>query len=152
MCRDYLEENSSEWAKRREQRQNEKNRLERLEKAGILSRKAKMRELENNIEKGFQKLPRNEQEKIKQEEKRKKLLELKEAKEDLWKLKGREKKIVNKTTLQKIQELGKKAQQIRDILENEKKKLAEEKKKQKEQENIRRSREQKRKETLEKKK
>ena len=152
LCREYLEENSSEWAKRREQRQNEKNRLERLEKAGILSRKAKMRELENNIEKGFEKLPRNEQEKIKQKEKRKKLLELKEAKEDLWKLKGREKKIVNQTTLQKIKELGRKAQQIRDILENEKKKLAEEKKKQEEQENIRRSREQKRKETLEKKK
>ena len=60
LCRKFLEENSKEWLKRKRQRQEEKERLERLEKARILSRKAKIKEIEKNIEKGLNKIPPEE--------------------------------------------------------------------------------------------
>ena len=40
LCKEYLEENSEDWRKRKIQREHKKNRIARLEKAGLLSRKA----------------------------------------------------------------------------------------------------------------
>ena len=80
LCKEYLEENSEDWRKRRIQREHDKNRIARLEKAGILSRKAKMEALEKNIEIGMRKLPEVEREKIHLEEEKKKRLEIKPRK------------------------------------------------------------------------
>ena len=40
LCRKYLEENDKDWARTKEIREQEKNRKLRLEKAGLLKRKA----------------------------------------------------------------------------------------------------------------
>ena len=55
LCKEYLEENSTDWEKRKVQRENEKNRILRLEKAGILSKKAKIEAIERNLIKGMNK-------------------------------------------------------------------------------------------------
>ena len=49
-----------------------KRKTERLEKARILSRKAKIRELEKNIKNGLNKIPPEEKKKLELDEKRKK--------------------------------------------------------------------------------
>ena len=45
LCKEYLEENNKDWNKMKVQREQERNRILRLEKAGILSKQAKIREL-----------------------------------------------------------------------------------------------------------
>ena len=112
-----------------------------------------MRQLEKNVEMGFEKLPEKEKEKMRLEEKRKAEDELKSTQEDLWKLKSREKKIVTSETaarIKKINELGEKAKRIAEILTEEKKRIEEEKKLQEERAKMKRNREIARKEKLEK--
>ena len=50
LCQEYLEENDNAWKKRKLKRQEEKERLERLEKVKIKSRESKMKHIEKNIE------------------------------------------------------------------------------------------------------
>ena len=64
LCKNFLENNSEDWRKRKEQRENEKNRVLRLEKAGILSRKAKLEAIERNVKLGMERIPPAEKEKI----------------------------------------------------------------------------------------
>ena len=78
-----------------------------------------MEAIERNIIAGMEKIPKNEKEKLIEEENRQKRMELKQAKEDLWKLRNKEKKIVKETTTQRIQEMKKKTETIIEILEQE---------------------------------
>ena len=64
----------------------------RLEKSGIKGRQAKLAEIKKNIEKGMNKLPEIEKEKMEREENKKRKLELQAIKKDLWTLKRYEKK------------------------------------------------------------
>ena len=148
LCKEYLEENNKDWNKMKVQREQERNRILRLEKAGILSKQAKMRELEKKVQIGLEKIPQNEKEKILLEEKRTKRLELKIAKENLWKLRNKEKKIVRNDTLKKIQELGRKAGKIAEILEQERTRLKAEKENKEKMEKEKLNREQQRKEKI----
>ena len=119
LCRDFLEENSKEWARLKEKRTNEKNRVLRLEQAGILSRKAKMKALENNVKLGLSKIPAKDRKEIEREQERVREQELRTVREDLWTLRGREKKVVENKTLKRIQELKKTTEQVVEILTRE---------------------------------
>ena len=143
LCKEYLEENSQDWKKLREKRINEQNRILRLEKAGILTRKARMKALENNINTGIEKLTIEQRNKLRQEQEKREEIELKNAKKDLWTLKGREKKIVPQETIKKIQELGRTAIRIKELLDQEKQRVQEEKAEQVRQETERRTRKEK---------
>ena len=140
LCREFLEENSKDWARIKEKRINEKNRVLRLEQAGILSRKAKIKALEKNIEIGLSKIPTKDREKLRQEKARKEEAELKAAKEDLWSLRGREKKIVENETSKKIKELKRTTEQIVEILHRERARKQQEKERKEKEEKIRANR------------
>ena len=120
----------------KEKRTNEKNRILRLEQAGILSRKAKIKALEKNIEIGMSKIPAKDREKLRQDKARKEEAELKAAREDLWTLRGREKKVVENETSKKIHELKRNTEQIVEILERERKRKQQEKELKERQEKI----------------
>ena len=85
LCKEYLEKNSTDWAKRKEIREQEKIKQERLIKAGLLSRKAKLKLLEKKVAKGMEKIPKSEKERIELEEekKRRKKIDLAQSKKDL---------------------------------------------------------------------
>ena len=143
LCQKYLEENSQDWKKLKEKRNNEKNRILRLEKAGILTRKARINALENNIKVGLEKLTQEQRTRLRQEQERKEEIELRNARKDLWTLRSREKKIVPNETRKRIQELGNTAIRIKEILDQERKKVQEEKEEQARQETERRTRKEK---------
>ena len=71
-------------------REQERKKMLRLEKAGLLNRKAQMKLVEKNIETRLEKIHRNEKERLLREERTKKRMELKETKEDLWRLRRKE--------------------------------------------------------------
>ena len=60
LCQEYLQKNDTAWKKRKLKRQEEKERLERLEKAKIKSKEAKMKHIEKNIEEGMKRIPETE--------------------------------------------------------------------------------------------
>ena len=99
----------------------EKEKKIRLEKAEILRKQARMNALERNVEKGLEKIPVDEKKKILEDERRKERLAIKESKEDLWKLRKKEKKIETTATIEKIQKLGNIAETVKVILDREKK-------------------------------
>ena len=105
----------------------------------------------------MEKLPQKEREQIIQEENRTRLLELAEAKKNLWKMRTKEKKMYKENGPSEIQKLGLKAEKIAGLLrqererirlENEKKEREKQRKEQLRKERI--TMEQKRKEKLEK--
>ena len=149
LCKNYLEENSEAWRTRKIQREHEKNRQERLEKAGLLRRKTQIEYIENNINKGIEKLTPADREKLKLEEQRKEKLEIENAKKDLWKFRGKEKKHKSENKINKIQELGEKAELIATLLEQERERTKIEKKLIEQTEAAKKTREQKRKEKIE---
>ena len=55
LCYKYLTENDKDWAKKRQERIEERERLERLEKTRILSKNAKIKHLEGEIKTGMEK-------------------------------------------------------------------------------------------------
>ena len=67
----------------------------------------------------MEKLPKEKREQILYEEEKNRLTEQAEAKKSLWKLKNKEKKLRNNTTIEKIGELGNKASKISTILNEE---------------------------------
>ena len=140
LCRDFLEENSKEWARLKEKRTNEKNRVLRLEQAGILSRKAKMKALENNVKLGLSKIPAKDRKEIEREQERVREQELRTVREDLWTLRGREKKVVENKTLKRIQELKKTTEQVVEILTREREKKQREQEIREQQEKIKATR------------
>jgi len=70
LCHDFLVKNNTDWKKRQEKRIEEKERLERLEKARLLCRKAKIKHVETNIKKGLDKVPECEKKRLENEEKK----------------------------------------------------------------------------------
>ena len=80
-CKNYLENNDPNWKQKKEERELEMKKKERLsvanEKQEKLRNKIKERKLQEEIEKGLKQLPANEQNKISEEEKRKERLEIK---------------------------------------------------------------------------
>ena len=93
-------------------REQERKKMLRLEKAGLLNRKAQMKLVEKNVETGLEKIHRNEKERLLREERTKKRMELKETKEDLWRLRRKKKKIGTNDEIKKITELGNMAGKI----------------------------------------
>ena len=157
LCRRYLEENDKDWARTKELREQEQKRKLRLEKAGLMKRNAQIREIEKKIEIGMEKLPQKEREQLIYEENKTRLLELAEAKKNLWKMRTKEKKINREHGPTEIQKLGLKAEKIASILQKERERVrAENERKELEKEKIEKIRnekltmEMKRKEKLEK--
>ena len=101
---------------------------EKLEKVGLLRRKNQVEYIENNINKGIEKLTPADREKLRLEEQRKEKLEIENAKKDLWKFRGKEKKHKSENKINKIQELGGKAELVAKLLEQERERTKIEKK------------------------
>ena len=149
LCKTFLEENSETWRTRKIQRENEKNRIKRLEQAGLLRKATQIRYIEKNIEKGIEKLTPADKEKLRIEEQRNEKIEIENARKDLWKFRGKEKKHKPENKVTYVQELGRKAEKIAQLLKQEREKKEQEKKRIEKQEAAKRTREQKRKEKLE---
>ena len=105
LCQEFLEENDEKWAKRKALREKELAKVLRLEKAGILGRKAKLEQLRRNIQKGESKLPQKEKEKLEKDENKKRKLELQAIKQDLWKLRKHENKNVRTERTKRLEEI-----------------------------------------------
>ena len=129
VCQEYLEENCEIWAKQKTEREKERLRLERLDKAKKLTRKAKIRELEKKIDAGIMKMTEIDRKKYLEDEKKRKKLEIAESKKALWKLRNHEKKLEVPESLQEVTELKRKIEKIVDILRQEKERIEEEKRK-----------------------
>ena len=130
LCNEWLQNNNKEWEKRKVKRQEEIEKIERLEKANRLSRKKKIEHVEKKLEIGIEKLTKHDRETYEKEEKRIRLQKLKEAKEDLWKLKGREKKLRKEEPerILEIQELIRKGEKVAEMLRRERERVENEKK------------------------
>ena len=111
--------------KRKEKEQEEIRRIERLEQArnkGIL---AKQRKLRNEQEKIINKLPQETKIEIDMEQAKQEKLELKRAKESLWKLRNTENKMEQSQEILEIKKLEKKHEVMEQVLEKHKKELME---------------------------
>ena len=157
LCKNYLEENSEDWGKRKMKRIEDKNRQERLQLAKCKQKKGQINFIKEKIEIGMERIPLEERKKMEENEKKEERLEIQKTKQDLWKLRRKEKKITGNAltnTLTEIQKLTSKLEKITYILKEERRKDAieeERKKKQRElEENLRRVMEEKRKKRLQK--
>ena len=92
-CVDFLEENEPKWKKGQSDRMKERERKEKIAKAARLSKESKKRHVQNKITEHFNKLPRKEKERIEMEEIVEKRLELQKIKKELWKHRGKGKKV-----------------------------------------------------------
>ena len=137
-CKDYLERNEKNWEKARIDRELEEKKRERLSiaraKQEQMREKVKIRQLEKEIEKGIEKLPTKDRNKIEADEERKREIEIKETRKNLWKWRNKEKKIEirNKHVekIEKVQKIEERLLVINNILkemqeEKEKKRLKE---------------------------
>ena len=82
-----------------------------------------MKHIEKNIEEGMKRIPEIERNKLIEEDKRKKKLKLKEIKEDMWKLRGREKKLEETPTsrnIRKLKEMQHRSAELIQIMKTEK--------------------------------
>ena len=127
LCKKFLEENNSSWRRRREQQIEENKRAERLEIARIKARRTIQR-IENNkweekLREGLEKIPKAEREQEENRALKQEKLELQRAKENLWKLRGKENKLVQTKQMQEITKLDKKTEQVINMLEKEKTRL-----------------------------
>ena len=129
LCKEFLEQNNKAWMKRRDARIEENNRQERLQKARIKNReiltKQQNKKWEEKLREGFEKLPVREQEKAIEDEKNKNRQELKNAKADLWKLRGSEKRLKETNAVIEIRKLEMKTDQVIKLLEKERTRLKE---------------------------
>ena len=133
-CVEYLRENEECWRKGAEEREKERLKLERLQRAKLKSSESRKKHLQKTISEHFQKLPRRERERIEREEIVEKRLELKVIKQELWTHRGKEKKEKHQVTQKKgecrlMREKLEKIKEARDRLEKEKVLEAEIKKK-----------------------
>ena len=69
LCHEFLQDNDKDWEKRKNERLEEKSRLERIEKMKIKSKNAKIQHIEKTIEIGLNKIPEHEKNDILKEEK-----------------------------------------------------------------------------------
>ena len=68
VCIEYLEENESNWKKRKVEIEKERSRIEKKEKAAIMSKDAKIKHIQKKITESLTKLP--EKRKIQNRERR----------------------------------------------------------------------------------
>ena len=136
-CVEYLRENEKCWKKGAEEREKERQKLERLQRAKQKSTESVKKHLQKKISEHFQKLPRRERERLEREEIIEKRLELKVIKQELWKHRGKERleknpKAEKKGECRVIKEKLEKIKEARDRIEYEKVVEAERKQKTKE--------------------
>ena len=129
LCKNFLEENSEHWRKRREQQIEENSRLERLERAKAKSIEARIKERtkvwEKKLQEGLEKVPQNEKAKLESEQKAENLKELRTAKQSLWKLRSKEQKLIETEQVLAIRKFDKKTEQVLTLLDKEKNRLME---------------------------
>ena len=89
------------------------------------------------------KIPAQDREQLRQEKALEREQELKRAKEDLWTLRGREKKVVENETTKRIRELKRSTEQIVIILQRERNRKQQEKEHREQQEKAKISRKEK---------
>ena len=114
------------------ERKEEKERIERLEVARIKSKESKLKHIERNKDEGMERIPEKERNRLMEEDKRKRKIKLKETKEDIWKLRGRENKLVETPTSRnicKLKEMQHRSAELIQIMKAEKEKLEKDKKK-----------------------
>ena len=107
------------------ERKEEKERIERLEVARIKSKESKLKHIERNKDEGMERIPEKERNRLMEEDKRKRKIKLKETKEDIWKLRGREKKNLDtpmSNNLVKLKEMQSRSAEVIQILKIEKEK------------------------------
>ena len=125
LCKEFLETNNKFWKKRREQQLEENNRNERLEKARAKARETRTRienkEWEQRLEEGLEKVPLSEREQAERTAVKQEKLELKKAKENLWKLRNKENKLIQTKRVLEIKKLEQRTEQVLELLEKEKK-------------------------------
>ena len=85
-----------------------------------MKRIVQVKYIESNINKGMKKLAPADREKIRVEEQRQNKID--NAKRDLWKFRGKEKKRKKENTINKVGKLGKKAKMVAQLLEQEREK------------------------------
>ena len=127
LCKGYLEENSEDWEKRKAKRIEDRNRQERLQLARSKQRKGQINIIKERIEEGMKRIPLEERKKMEDNEKKNERLEIQRTKQDLWKLRKKEKRITRSTlpaTLTEIQKLTSKLEKITYILKEERRKDA----------------------------
>ena len=125
LCKSFLEQNDDRWNKRKEKEQEEKDRIERLEKAMQKGTLARQKLLEKEQERRIRKLPREIQLEMELEQRTEETKELKRAKESLWKLRKAESKLEQTQEMEQIKKLEKKTEQVTKTLEQHKKMLME---------------------------
>ena len=116
-CKEYLENNDKFWRTRKDTRMEENKRTERLHEARIRTKIAR----QNRLQEGLRILPLAEQEKEKKRTAKKELKELKIAKENLWKLRGKERILVEteQVTRIRIRKIDEKTDRTVTLLEQE---------------------------------
>ena len=105
LCHEFLQENDKDWEKRKNERIEEKSRLESIEKMKIKSKNAKIQHIEKTIEIGLNKIPEQEKDKILREERLREYKKTQDIKQDLWKLRKKEKKLIETEETRKIRNL-----------------------------------------------
>ena len=127
LCKQFLEENSPHWNKRRELQIEENQRLERLEIAKSKSTRTKNKERpkkwEKKFQEGLEKVPVEDREQQEAETRLLRKRELQVAKQNLWKLRTKEKKLIETEEVLEIRSMEKKAEQVFSLLEKEKNRL-----------------------------
>ena len=122
-CKEYLENNNKFWRTRKDTRMEENKRTERLHEARIrtkIARQKRQNDLwEGRLQEGLRILPIAEQEKEKKRTAKKELKELKIAKDNLWKLRGKERKLVETEQVTRIRKLDEKTDRTVTLLEQE---------------------------------
>ena len=127
LCKNFLEENDSDWQKRKHERELEIKKIERLNTARHKQEKLKMkvhqRKLEEEVQRKLYQLPETRRIQLEQEEEKQRKLEIIENKKSLWKLRNKEKKHCIKKPehveqLEKLEKIEDKLKMINDIIEN----------------------------------
>ena len=122
-CKEYLENNNKFWRTRKDTRMEENKRTERLHEARIrtkIARQKRQNDLwEGRLQEGLRILPIAEQEKEKKRTAKKELKELKIAKDNLWKLRGKERKLVETEQVTRIRKLNEKTDRTVTLQEQE---------------------------------
>ena len=124
LSKEFIDQNSPHWTKLKELRELEKLKADRLEIAKQKKKDSIERYLEKKIEANMKKLPEQTRIRLRNEDDKIRLMELKEAKQNMWK-KWRTKNTPNP---RKLQEPRKEALELNlKLIEKELKKLEEEK-------------------------
>ena len=126
-CKEILENNDKSWKQKKDARIEENKRQERLhiarQKTRISIQKQENKQWEERLQIGMNILPVQEQEKENQRNTKLDLQELKTTRENLWKLRSKEKKLIETEQAKKIRKLDEKTERVIELLEEERKKL-----------------------------